>query len=111
MNAYELAAVMAAKETFARLLEGRRAVVFVDNTVALHSLVKGYARKGDLCSLVAQLWMALAEKDTQVWFEWVKSAANLADGPSRGDFSILEELGYRPVKVLWPRGLLLPTRG
>ena len=47
MNAYELAAVMAGKQTFARLLERRRAAVVVDNTVKLHSLVKGDARKGD----------------------------------------------------------------
>ena len=57
---------------------------------------------------MAQIWTALAEKDTQVWFEWVKSVANLADnladGPSRDDSSIFEELGYWPEQVLWPRG-------
>ena len=37
-----------------------------------------------------------------VWFEYVRSKANIADLPSRGDLALVRELGATEVLVRWP---------
>ena len=38
----------------------------------------------------------------RVYFEWVKSEANIADLPSRGQFGLLNEFGSRQVPIVVP---------
>ena len=43
-----------------------------------------------------------AALQTQVWFEFVPSGANLADEPSRDEFGLLHEMGSTWFDVVWP---------
>ena len=45
----------------------------------------GYARALDLARLMHALHAAILELDLDVWFEYVRTAANIADEPSRVD--------------------------
>ena len=58
---------------------------FVDNTSAEFALRKGYSRDGDANRLTAFFWASIAAAGAAPWFERVASAAQVADGPSRGD--------------------------
>ena len=58
---------------------------FIDNTVALSAIVHGYASKPDLGAMVNSLHEAMMDLRCYVWAEWVPSAANIADWPSRPD--------------------------
>ena len=65
---------------------GRSVVQFQDNTAALSALVHGYASKPDMCRIVSVFHIAQFCLRARVWFEWVPSAANLADLPSRLEY-------------------------
>ena len=69
----------------ADLLRGRAVMHFIDNTVALSAIVHGYASKPDLGAMVNSLHEAMMDLRCYVWAEWVPSAANIADWPSRPD--------------------------
>ena len=45
---------------------------------------------------------AMAWSKANYWFEYVPSAANLADLPSRGDVDVLNELRATRVNTMWP---------
>ena len=64
-------------------LRGRSIVHFVDNTVALSAVVNGFAGQPDMATLVLATQEALIRLRCRVWFEWVPSAANISDWPSR----------------------------
>ena len=65
------------------LFRGRSVIQFQDNTAALSALVHGYASKPDMSRIVNAYHLAQFLLGVRVWFEWVPSAANLADLPSR----------------------------
>lgn len=71
----------------------REVILFVDNTQAVYTLAGGYARASDCAHLVHLYQCLCAALGTQVWIEYVPSGANIADHPSRGDMSLLEEWG------------------
>jgi len=83
--AYELFAVLLAVETFGPRLRGRKVAFFIDNQTALGITRHGFtsADGRDLRRMVALLWSRLSLFQLDPAFEWVASAANLADGPSR----------------------------
>ena len=56
---------------------------YVDNTSAMASFVKGASANVHLEQLVGLTHLFLFKLDCQVWWEWVDSGANWADGPSR----------------------------
>ncbi len=62
---------------------------FADNTAANGAAVKGYSSSPDLERLVYSFHMRLAEMDTRLWIEYVPSAANIADDPTREEFDRL----------------------
>ena len=64
-------------------LAGREVIHWIDNTSALAALTKGYSGVPDSAHIVHifHAWAACAA--TNVWFEYVPSAANPADEPSR----------------------------
>ena len=68
-------------------LRGRDVIHFIDNTGALFGLSKGYYGEVDCARLVHAFHATTAAIDAIVWFEYVASEANIADLPSRGDFS------------------------
>ena len=59
-------------------------------------------RDVDSARMVHTFHSLCAALGTQVWFEHVASGANLADMPSRGDLSLLDELGSTAFDVRWP---------
>ena len=65
-------------------------------------MAKGYMRDIDSARLVHVFHSLCAALQTQVWFEFVPSGANLADQPSRDDFALLAELGSTSFATVWP---------
>ena len=114
INHLEAIAQAAARVTFPDVFKGRRALCFVDNTVALSKAVHGYANEPDMAAVVNALHACDAALACDAWFEWVPSKANVADLPSRDastwdaeDAALMTELRARP-GYDW-REMQLPT--
>ena len=84
------------------LFRGRDVILFIDNVGALMGLANGYSRDVDAARLINVFHVMNAALQANIWFEFVPSAANLADQPSRGELGLLQELGSRPFDVEWP---------
>ena len=74
------------------VFEGRHVIHFIDNTSACAALVKGYARAVDSGLIVHAFHAYNVGLRADVFFEYVRSAANIADLPSRGALVELHEL-------------------
>ena len=83
INHLEALAAVAARITFPDVLAGRRVIHFIDNTVALSKAVHGYANEPDMATVTNALHVCDAVLGIDAWWEWVPSAANVADLPSR----------------------------
>ena len=90
---------------------------WVDNTSAIAALTKGYSAQPDSARLVHALHAWCAVTRTAIWFEYVPSAANAADEPSR-DMRLAREAyepapGVRstPVRLVLPRAAGLADVG
>jgi hypothetical protein len=68
------------------------------------SLVHGYARRPDMVDMSEIFQCAVAGLGIDAWLEWVPSAANVADVPSRldKDQGVLERVGARRVPLIFP---------
>ena len=64
-------------------LSGRNITWYADNTAALSAAVKGTSREQTNRRLIAYFWMVAFRLDIRVWFEFVESDSNWADGISR----------------------------
>ena len=82
----ELIAGIAAYSSLPHIVRGRPVVHFIDNTGALSLLVHGYASRPDCARLVNVFHLLQARLRFRAWFEWVPSAANISDLPSRGAY-------------------------
>ena len=56
---------------------------FEDNASVLAGLIRGASREAELDNGAASLHTVLAALQCRVWFEWIESKANWADGASR----------------------------
>ena len=65
-------------------------------------LQKGYSGDLDSARLIHVFHAAVAVMGVNPWLEFVPSGANIAELPSRGEFSLLQELGSKEFKVEWP---------
>ena len=83
INQLEALAVVAARLTFPDVLYGRACLHFIDNTSALSAAVHGYSSKPDMAALTNMLHSIDAALRVDCYFEWVPSAANISDIPSR----------------------------
>lgn len=79
----ELLMVLAGIVELASTLRGMRGVSYIDNIAALMALVRGRSDSRDLDSLARIIHCALFSLRTWIYFEWIESAANWADGISR----------------------------
>ena len=79
----ELVGAVAPYLSLPHILAGRRVIHWIDNTSALAALAKGYSGVPDSAHLVHVFHAWAAAAGTAVWFEYVPSAANPADEPSR----------------------------
>ena len=96
----EALAAIAPYLTWPDQLRGRDVIHFIDNTGAEHGLRNGYSCDSDSARLIHVFHAAVAALSCNVWFEYVPSAANISDIPSRlqeGEKipDVLTELGSR----------------
>ena len=80
------------------VLAGRDVIHFVDNTSACAALIKGYSSACDSGKMVQAFHSYNVGLKANVYIEYVRSAANIADLPSRGKTKqmkkILTEMGF-----------------
>ena len=83
MGQLEILAAVVAVETWAPEHRERQCLLFIDNDSAAATLVKGFSRKTDSCSLSGDFWLRAAKLATDIYIDRVESKSNIADGPSR----------------------------
>jgi hypothetical protein len=100
----ELLAAVAVYYTLPDLLRGRKIMHFIDNTSAVAALIKGYSGKPDSALIVHAFHAWNLGLKASVWFEYVRSKANIADLPSRGVDTpdMLVALGSTYVEMVMP---------
>ena len=98
--AHELAAIAAALWNFTPHLRGKVVRFYTDNQSALAMILKGSARRAGLNDLVGRIWLDAA--DLEIEWRFVPSRANIADGPSRVEFGIVQDMGGEWVQTAWP---------
>jgi hypothetical protein len=79
----ELVMVLVAVLKVPDRLRGKRGVWFIDNTAALMALIRGRSNSADLDRLAGSIHAALFAMQIWMYFEWVESQSNWADGISR----------------------------
>ena len=92
MGQLELLAAPFAFSTWQDRLTNRSVLLYIDNDSAAASLVKGYSPKGDSAEIVGEFWILVASMRSHVYIDRVESKSNIADGPSRNDYSLLKYL-------------------
>ena len=75
---------------------------WIDNQGVLHSLLRGSSVADDLNTLIGRMWMVLAKIQCDLSVMRVESKANIADGPTRKDFSEIAALGAKFHPPCWP---------
>ena len=87
-------------------LIGREVIHWVDNQSAMAGFVKGYSGKEDTALILSAFSFKMAELQFRVWWEFVPSAQNVADLPSRGkeddEDGLLNALGSVLSKFIVP---------
>lgn len=61
------------------------------------ALAKGYSPKVDSALIIRRFWTACARWRCGAWPNRIESSANIADGASRNDFSLMKEIGSTKV--------------
>jgi hypothetical protein len=99
----ELYPVWVARYCWARIISGRRLIMFIDNNGSKDAIVKGYSFS------TTSDWMVAAIVDQEFvqrswnWYARVPSSSNPADAPSRLDVSALDDGGkYSRVQFAQP---------
>ena len=64
-------------------LAGKRIIWFLDNSVSLHSIIKGSARDAALDRSIAIVKLLQGHAHIEIWYEFVDSEGNWSDGISR----------------------------
>jgi hypothetical protein len=105
----EMLALALGLSSFGGWLQGRRILLWSDNKGAELVTRKGSARRFDHTCLAHSLWTCLVRLKAEAFVRRVPSAFNIADGPSRGDVSLLGQLGAKEVParldgIFWAPG-------
>ena len=82
-------------------LVGAAVTIYVDKEEVRYLLISGTSRSKKITLLVARMWHEAALSRWGLLFRRVESKANLADGPTRDDFTHLEALKAE----WWPPGM------
>jgi len=83
----ELLAAVAVYYSMPEVFRDRPVFHFIDNASALAAIVKGYSSSVDSARVVHSFWALVSGLCADVWMVYVRSEANVADMPSRGDLS------------------------
>ena len=105
INFLEMLAVLLFVTTFQNIICGTAAFVFIDNNSVLGSLLKGSSSAPEVNMLTGRIWLHAAEWSWAPIWARVESAANIADGPSRRDFTHVESRGAELVAPVLPQWL------
>ena len=81
--AAEAFAVLAAIWQNRDLLTGRDVIFFIDNEAAASAMIKGDSRLPVVGTMAMCVQLLLIRYKIAIWFQWVDSNSNLADGLSR----------------------------
>ena len=82
------------------MLDGQLVIHWVDNQGVLWNAAHGSSREPGCTALTHHTALRHAALRCRVWYEYVASAANVADLPSRGDFSYVHNL-LAPIGGFW----------
>ena len=83
ITALEAFAPIAALETSPEIFANSESLWFVDNEGAVSSLIRGAAKVEDIDLVAALTTVQAASLKSQIWYEWIDSKSNPADGLSR----------------------------
>ena len=83
-------------------LRGQQVIHFADNVAANCGAIGGGSSSPSMGRIIHALHMRWAFERINPWIEFVKSEANLADDPSRGDMTWAEGLGAVPIEFVFP---------
>ena len=84
------------------MLRDKMIMHFVDNQGALSNLISCSSRDYDCAWMVHEFAIICSSLSCRVWLEYVRSAANVADLPSRGEFGYLRhelKSESRPMRI------------
>ena len=65
------------------LFTGRDVVWFIDNEAACSSLIRGSSAQEDIGIIAGITHFLMLKYDIRIWYEWIDSKSNPADGLSR----------------------------
>ena len=68
---------------------------YIDNQGVLHALVRGSCKRAEVNIATGAIWGEQVTRSNSLVVARVESRANIADGPTRNNFSILQMLGAR----------------
>ena len=91
----EIFPVIVAKWTWRHLLAGRSVLWFIDNNSALASVIRAYSPVLENFNLLRLNARLDVEIQCLNWYSRVPSKSNLSDDPSRLQFSMLEQYGFK----------------
>ena len=94
-------AVVLALGTFELQLREALVLLFVDNDGVRESLMRGSSRAAEVNMLAGSTWLQLASWRTALYTARVESKANVADGPTRDDLSLVARLSATFVQPVW----------
>ena len=94
----ELLSIALGLSSFEQFLMGRCVVIHSDNTGAECCFRKGAAKEFDHCSLIHNMWTQIARCHMNVWVCRVGTDDNIADLPSRFEYSALRFAGAQFVE-------------
>ena len=104
-----LAAVCALWQIFEDAPANVEILLFVDNTAAHGTLVRGSSRQEDWNHMISEIWFQPALRGHCLSAWWVPSHLNIADAPSRVEWpegvTCLTDQGFQEVDFQWPRTL------
>ena len=95
----ELLPYLLSLQLWSTLLRGTDLLVFIDNDAARASLAKSFTRKEEGARVVHEAVHLEEQLDVQAFFMRVPTFSNIADGPSRDDFSPVLRMGGRRVAL------------
>ena len=79
-------------------MKDRDALFFIDNNSSKDALVRGISASNASSKLVKATRIACARFAIAAWYDRVPSPSNLADDPSRKDYTVLYAMGATRVK-------------
>ena len=104
----ELLSIALGLSSFASMLRGRKVRIWSDNTGAESCTRKGSARSFDHACLVHSMWLHAACLGCNLRVDRVPTAENIADLPSREDYTLLASLGAERVEARLEKRYWMP---